>query len=92
MGIKYRIKIILNSDEDYDNAFLEIFKEAVKCRLRSAFPIGFELSGGFDSSSVVSIAKYILNNKIFYKTYINTFSMILIISRMTKVNISKVYK
>lgn len=36
--------------------FKDIFVEAVQCRLRSAYPIGFELSGGLDSSSVVCIA------------------------------------
>ena len=69
-------KIILNSDEDYINAFLEIFEEAVNCRLRSAFPIGFELSGGLDSSSVVSMAKYILNKENSHQTDIHTYSMI----------------
>ena len=47
----------MDSDEDYANAFREIFDEAVKCRLRSAYPIGFELSGGLDSSSIVNTAK-----------------------------------
>ncbi len=54
-------KIIMNSEEEYIKSFLEIFIEAIKCRLRSAFPIGFELSGGLDSSSVVCMAKKILN-------------------------------
>ena len=36
--------------------FLEIFETAVSARLRSAYPIGFELSGGLDSSSVVTMA------------------------------------
>lgn len=43
----------LDSDEAYTNQFLEIFKEVVKCRLRSAFPVGSMLSGGLDTSSVV---------------------------------------
>ncbi len=41
---------------DAKKEFLSLLKEAVKCRLRSAFPIGFELSGGLDSSSVVCLA------------------------------------
>ena len=69
-------RIILNSDEEYIATFLEIFEEAVNCRLRSAFPIGFELSGGLDSSSVVSMAKYILNKENSHQKDINTFSMI----------------
>lgn len=45
------------SNEEYGEAFLEIFQEAVKARLRSAFPVGFALSGGLDSSSVVGVAQ-----------------------------------
>ena len=68
-------KIMMSSEEDYIQAFIEIFTESIKCRLRSAFPIGFELSGGLDSSSVVCIAKNILN-KNHNSTCINTYSMI----------------
>ena len=68
-------KIIMNSEEDYIQSFLNIFTEAVKCRLRSAFPIGFELSGGLDSSSVVCVAKKILKNNQNFND-IKTFSMI----------------
>ncbi len=65
--------VIMDSDEDYINAFRDIFREAVNCRLRSAFPIGFELSGGLDSSSIVCMAKKILNEK--YQTInLNTYS------------------
>jgi asparagine synthase (glutamine-hydrolysing) len=56
-------EIIMNSEEDYINEFLRIFTEAVRCRLRSAFPIGFELSGGLDSSSVTCLGKEIINPK-----------------------------
>ena len=54
-------KLIMDSDEEYFKAYKEIFTEAVNCRLRSSFPIGFDLSGGLDSSSVVCIAKQILD-------------------------------
>jgi asparagine synthase (glutamine-hydrolysing) len=67
------LEIIYSSDEDYYNKFHEIFKEAVKCRLRTNYKIGFELSGGIDSSSVVGMAKYILSDK---KTNIHTFSLV----------------
>ena len=53
-------EIIMDSEEDYVEAFLEIFVEAVRCRLRSSVPIGFELSGGLDSSSIVCTVKEIL--------------------------------
>ncbi|MGA2606147.1 MAG: lasso peptide isopeptide bond-forming cyclase [Terriglobia bacterium] len=50
----------LPSDEAYAEALREIFAEAVRCRLRSAFPVGSQLSGGLDSSSVACMARTIL--------------------------------
>lgn len=47
-------------DEQYAERFLELFKEAVRCRLRSAGPVGAELSGGLDSSFVTCVAHEIL--------------------------------
>lgn len=47
----------LMSDDDYTAAFLEIFTEAVRCRMRSAFPVGSTLSGGLDSSSITCTAR-----------------------------------
>jgi len=70
-------EIIMDSDTEYVQMFKDIFNESVKCRLRSKFPIGFGLSGGLDSSSIVCTA-----NKIFQKDNgdnlrkLNTFSFI----------------
>ncbi len=50
----------LDSDEAYALQFRQIFTEAVRCRLRSAFPIGSHLSGGLDSSSVTCVARNLL--------------------------------
>jgi asparagine synthase (glutamine-hydrolysing) len=50
----------LNSDEEYAEALQKIFTEAVRCRLRSAFPVGSHLSGGLDSSSVTCVARELL--------------------------------
>lgn len=50
-------EIHYRTDEEYAEAFREIFVEAVRCRLRSSFPLGFALSGGLDSSSIVSVAQ-----------------------------------
>lgn len=50
----------LDSDEAYAAAFLTVFTEAVRCRLRSAGPIGSMLSGGLDSGSVAAIAARLL--------------------------------
>lgn len=52
---KYELR--LSSDEEYVEAFREKFTEAVRCRTRSAFPIGAALSGGLDSSSIACVAR-----------------------------------
>ncbi len=53
-------EIRLASDEAYAEAFRAIFTESVRCRLRSAYPIGSMLSGGLDSSSIVCVARRLL--------------------------------
>ncbi len=53
-------EIRLTSDAEYAEAFRETFTEAVRCRLRSAFPLGSMLSGGLDSSSIVCVARQLL--------------------------------
>ena len=52
----------LSSDDEYAAAFGDIFTEAVRCRLRSAFPVGSHLSGGLDSSSIVCVARQLLSS------------------------------
>ena len=46
----------LETDEAYAERFRELFFEAVESRLRATGPIGSTLSGGLDSSSIVSTA------------------------------------
>lgn len=46
----------LSSDAAYAEGLRAHFTEAVRCRLRSAFPVGAMLSGGIDSSSIVGVA------------------------------------
>lgn len=67
------LELKLNSADDYYKKFLEIFEEAIKCRLRTPFKVGFELSGGIDSSSVVVVAKNVISKE---KRPINTFSLV----------------
>jgi len=45
-----------SSEAEYVAEFREKLEEAVRCRMRSAFPVGSELSGGLDSSAVTAIA------------------------------------
>ncbi len=49
-------EIRLESNEAYAEAFRELFGEAVRCRLRSAYPVGIELSGGLDSAAIATLA------------------------------------
>ena len=46
----------LSSDQEYVDAFLDVYAEAVRCRLRSHRPVGITLSGGMDSGSVAGLA------------------------------------
>ncbi|MCL4294767.1 MAG: lasso peptide isopeptide bond-forming cyclase [Anaerolineae bacterium] len=53
-------EVRLPSDAAYTAAFRELFTEAVRCRLRSAFPVGSTLSGGLDSSAVACMSRQLL--------------------------------
>jgi asparagine synthase (glutamine-hydrolysing) len=52
-------EVKLGSQAEYTEAFREVFDAAVRCRLRSAYPVGATLSGGLDSSSVACTASKI---------------------------------
>ncbi len=68
--IRYR------NDEEYAEHFREIFDEAVRCRLRSQHPVGSELSGGLDSSSVAVTAQMLLNSGRAPAPAFETFSLV----------------
>lgn len=49
-------KLKLKSNGDYEEAFREVFREAVASKLRTSRKVGASLSGGLDSGAVVSFA------------------------------------
>lgn len=53
----------LASPDDYIEAFKDQMDIAVKCRLRSVFPIASELSGGLDSSGITALAARLIDDK-----------------------------
>lgn len=58
-----RHEIHFETDEEYENAFRTLFTDAVRCRMRSPPPLGSELSGGLDSSSVVCVARHLMRQE-----------------------------
>jgi asparagine synthase (glutamine-hydrolysing) len=53
-------RIRYRTDRDYEEAFRQVFEDAVRRRLRSDRPILAELSGGMDSSAIVCVADSLL--------------------------------
>jgi asparagine synthase (glutamine-hydrolysing) len=54
-------ELCLASDAEYAEQLRELFTEAVRCRMRSAFPMGSMLSGGLDSSSITCVARKLIS-------------------------------
>jgi asparagine synthase (glutamine-hydrolysing) len=52
-----------SSDEEYVEAFLDLYERVVHDHLRSAMPVGIMLSGGLDSSSIAAMAAPLLKTK-----------------------------
>ena len=50
-------EISYSTDEEYGEHFLSLFKQAVRCRLRSHKGVASDLSGGLDSSSIVCLTE-----------------------------------
>jgi asparagine synthase (glutamine-hydrolysing) len=62
--------------QEYFDEFSQIFSDAVRCRLRSRGPVGAELSGGFDSSSIVCVAQELLRQGASERSPLIAFSMV----------------
>src|SRR5215475_13547470 len=69
-------EINYRTDRQYAEHFTEVFKESVRCCLRSHRPVGAYLSGGLDSSSVVSMAQTIYQEGLVDDAGFETFSMV----------------
>ena len=54
--LEHTPELRLSSDDEYVEALLEIYTEAVRGCLRSHRPVGVSLSGGLDSGSVTALA------------------------------------
>jgi asparagine synthase (glutamine-hydrolysing) len=55
-------QIVYRSDDEYAKHFLALFKESVRCRLRSTKGVASDLSGGVDSASIVCMAEKLRHN------------------------------
>ncbi len=56
-------RIRMGTDRDHTDAFVDLLKEAVRCRLRTSARVGVTLSGGLDSSSVAVVAARLLGGR-----------------------------
>lgn len=63
----------LKSNEEYEEAFRDVFQTAVKAKIRTHKNVGAQLSGGLDSGSVVSFAANTLRKE---RKRVHTFSYI----------------
>ncbi len=69
-------EIRYGSDQEYADHLLEIFREAVACRLRSNGKVAVQLSGGVDSSAVAGVAKSLVNKMNGSRPDLETFSVV----------------
>jgi asparagine synthase (glutamine-hydrolysing) len=69
---KYEIRY--RKSEEYTEHFYHLFREIIRTQLRSCGPIGAELSGGLDSSSIVCMAQEIYRSGEIKKQRFATFS------------------
>ncbi len=61
-GLDPTHEIRYQTDGEYEEHFRQLFREAVRCRLRADGPVCINLSGGFDSSAIVCMADEIFES------------------------------
>jgi len=62
-------KIRYKKEDEYFDHFSEIFHKSIECRLRTIGEPGVMLSGGFDSTSIATIASRLNNSGSMLKTF-----------------------
>ncbi len=73
--LKERVKTKGNlSDSEASGEFLKTFENAVKLQLRSDVPVGIQLSGGFDSSSVTAMVNKIQGGQSNFRLFSHIYS------------------
>ena len=75
-GLNPDREIRYKTDTEYEEHFRHLFREAVRCRLRSDRPVWAELSGGLDSSTIVCMADDIIKNGEAKAPYLETVSRV----------------
>jgi asparagine synthase (glutamine-hydrolysing) len=69
-----RLKTRFATDAEYEERYRFLFRQAVRRRLRTDSPVLADLSGGFDSSSIVCMADDILAENPVHDVDLDTFS------------------
>jgi asparagine synthase (glutamine-hydrolysing) len=56
-------RIVYARPDQYEEQLRDLFRESVAARLRTSFPVCSELSGGWDSSSIVCMASHLISER-----------------------------
>jgi asparagine synthase (glutamine-hydrolysing) len=73
-NLPIRDEVRYRNQHRYEEHLRELFREAVSVRLQTEAPVLAELSGGLDSSSVVSMAKHLMRSGAVRATTLSTVS------------------